>query len=204
MTLQGTSGALFELAFPSFESFLGIFPENQFLLNITGDITTSKGLKKAKDLYTKTSLLPGRQVLLVPHADQAMTCYGDSGGPLLKKVGNRLTIFGVTSWGLSSKNSACGYLAVEATLGKHDSSTWVFAEQARDYIPCESERIRGRCDGTRLIRCSAPGEGLGRALKHDCAEEGLACTMVPATIPFGGEGSGSVLDDGVRAECTAK
>jgi secreted trypsin-like serine protease len=51
------------------------------------------------------------------------TCPGDSGGPLLKKVGSTYRIVGITSYGFSEFANSCGNASLYTSV--NDFKNWI-------------------------------------------------------------------------------
>jgi len=77
-----------------------------------------------RDIYDTTILLDGYEAYVVNADGNAQPCFGDSCGPLVRLVGTDLTVYGVTSGGISSPRLMCDYGAVYATFGP-DVATFI-------------------------------------------------------------------------------
>jgi len=109
-TLRGPShGKILELMFGSFENFVSQLP----------DLPDFEGVPEAdlRDAFDFFSLLDGEEAVFGGAPGDADACFGDSGGPMIKNVGGKLTIFGVTSGGFASARQGCGNGAIFAVFG---------------------------------------------------------------------------------------
>ena len=102
-------------------------------------------------------------------------CYGDSGGPLLRKrEDGQLAVWGVTSGIIGVASGKCHPLgSVYAAL---DTTVTAFFDRAKQWVdPCEGMSSVGRCNGTVAERCTILAEGKRRKLAFDCGSVDLTC-----------------------------
>jgi hypothetical protein len=173
MTLKGTEGKVFELAFGSFDAFKKKIPEISDIAYLVGDPNTPQGEQRAREIYDGRTLIKDYEAYLGNGAGDAQTCHGDSGGPLIRRVNGKSTVFGVVSWGHHRTGSFCDHGGVFASFGP---KTQDFLTAALAWVdPCDGMSSKGSCDGDVAVRCSARVEGVRRILRTDCAELGLTC-----------------------------
>jgi len=116
-------------------------------------------------------LLPEHEAFFGAKDGDVQPCSGDSGGPLLRRVGEQLTVFGVASWvpNKATSSALCARGVTYATFGPS-------AVRLLDQDAC-GEPIAGRCDGTVAVRCLGRNEGGPRVTKTRCEELGLTCVV---------------------------
>jgi hypothetical protein len=116
-------------------------------------------------------LLTDHEAFFAAKDGDVQPCTGDSGGPLLRRVNNRLTVFGVASWASSkaTTNALCARGVTYATFGSA-------AMNLLDEDAC-GEPIAGRCAGSVAIRCLSRQEGGPRVTQMRCADLGLTCRV---------------------------
>lgn len=116
-------------------------------------------------------------------------CYGDSGGPLLRKnSAGKLTVYGVVNGGRGSSRIQCDNGAIYASF---DKTVLDFFEQAKKWVdPCENISTVGHCVGTRAERCTTRNEGKRRQVAFDCATVDLTCqAQSDGSIGCGSDGT---------------
>jgi hypothetical protein len=200
LTVKGVEGRTFEHLFGSYESFLDWFGVPDFGANGSdgsgtggtggggiddgGESGGSDGglgggdgedFDFARYVWDNTLLEKGYEVVVGGAAGDAQPCFGDSGGPLMKKGNNGFVVHGVTSGGVSSSSMICDYGAVYATLGP---DTLEFVKSKRTYVdPCKGVTLEGTCKGNVATRCTGPTEGPRRITKLNCSDVGLECQV---------------------------
>ena len=114
LTLQGSSGRIFDLLFGSFEGFLADGAPVLFPYLNPNNPTDLSELQWLYEFYT---VLDGYEAVLGAGLGDANDCYGDSGGPLIQKKDGKSTVFGVVSWGFGSTRQVCDFGGIFAVLG---------------------------------------------------------------------------------------
>jgi hypothetical protein len=158
-----------------------------------------------RELYDTTILLDGYEAYVGNAPGNAQPCYGDSGGPLLRMVGNDLTIYGVTSGGLHSTTLICDYGAIYASFGPDVANFLKNALAWKD--PCSGISRLGVCKKNSSVRCTYPDEGKRRQVVVECGLLGQSCVIAsdgealcayPGEDPLGGKPDGGVapIDSG--------
>ena len=112
-------------------------------------------------------LLAGVEAWLGGDNDDADLCDGDEGGPAVRTVAGKRTVFGVASWFPEHCFGGAVYSIVNDAV-----DTLIARETACPLIPAE-----GTCDGDVAVRCSDPNEGAFRVLRNDCAELLQTCAV---------------------------
>jgi len=204
MTLRARSGRVYELLFGSFEAFFEWFAGDPLPPECAANGDEDSGVPVAgrggsggvggtagvdagdpfdpgpcqlvpyaRDIYA-TQMLEAAQVIAGSLAGEAQACYGDSGGPLLRKrADGKLTVYGVVNGGVASPEAVCDHGTVFTTF---DPTLLTFIDRANKWVdPCNGLSTVGRCSGTVAERCSTFGEGKRRKLGFDCAAVGLTC-----------------------------
>ena len=165
-TLRGpASGKVLEQMFGSFEGFLRHLGD---LRDFDEDEAT------LRQLFDEITLLDNEEAVLGGAPGDANGCFGDSGGPIIKNVGGKLTTFGVASGVFRGTAQPC-FGAVYDVFGP-TSRAFIEREVACPLIPAA-----GTCDGDVAVRCADPNEGAFRPLRNDCATLGQTCGFDPAT-----------------------
>ena len=176
-TVVASEGRAFEAMFGDFESFVewaitgDTTPEN--ILELVDEET----LEYLTEVYDSELLLPGNETVTGTAESDTQTCYGDSGGPLMKYVsGVGFQIYGVVSGGLSSNRAACDYGTVFATF---TPDVIDFLEDARTWEdPCGDVGEAGMCDGNIAVNCVTDlGDGIRTLESEDCDAIGETCVM---------------------------
>lgn len=143
-----------------------------------------------RSLYDTTVLDEGYEVFVGGVAGDAQPCYGDSGGPLLRRnAAGELVAYGVASGVVVSREQACDFGAVYATFGP---GVLEFVEQSRSWVdPCLGLSSSGVCEGDVAHRCTSPLEGPRRPVQFDCSMLGETC----AVQANGAVGCGSDIEE---------
>jgi len=167
ITLSSLTGKPYEAAFGTYEAFVAGF-------SATGQPLTADEQVLARQVFDQ-QLLAGYEAFFAAKDGDAQVCSGDSGGPLLRKVDGKLTVFGVASWVPSkSEKSPCSRGAVYATFG----------ESARELLrdvsgtACGDVPVAGRCEGAVAVRCISSEEGTPRVTKTNCDDVDQTCQLV--------------------------
>jgi secreted trypsin-like serine protease len=167
ITMSLREGQPWKTAYGSFDAF------KAFLEEMNERPLTPEEIPAAQQMFEET-LLPTYEAFFGAKEGDVQACSGDSGGPLLRKVGDTLTVHGVASW-VPQKfktNQLCARGVVYATFGA----------SAADLIaraPCNAEPVEGRCDGNTVVRCAKASEGGPRVTKTRCEELDLVCSVAP-------------------------
>jgi hypothetical protein len=177
-TLHGLSGKVFELRFGDFGAF-ATWADAHLRMERGADAGADASISAADRteilhrMYDESTLLPGYQALVGGQPGDAQPCFGDSGGPIVRRVGDDLVGYGVASTILPSDRLQCDYGTVYATFGP---ATYAFLAQARLWSdPCAGMPSGGACEGTVAARCMPWSEGPRRVTRIDCAAIGQAC-----------------------------
>jgi hypothetical protein len=151
-----------------------------------------------REIYDSALLETEHELVAGGVSGNAQPCYGDSGGPLLRKDSKgQLVTYGVVSGGLGSPELVCDHGAVYEAF---DSEALAFLDAAKSWVdPCQGIAADGQCDGTVAVRCSTLLEGKRRKLSYDCARVNLECKIQAET---GEPGCGT--DDHVLPDPPAK
>jgi Trypsin len=181
-SVAATSGQAFEAMFGDFESFVewyftgavtdgDIFDE----LNMDTDWYYDAEVDYVYSLYVAFELIPGYEMVAGVAEGDTQSCYGDSGGPMLRfNADGTWTALGVVSGGLSSQRSACDFGGVYATFGEDIVN--FLAEAVTWQDPCGEVTTAGTCDGDQLLTCETTLiAGVREVTATDCAAEGLPC-----------------------------
>jgi secreted trypsin-like serine protease len=169
LKLKLKSGQPYKVREPIFSKFLA----EQFV----GTTPTAAQQQQVLERYN-TELLKSYEAYF-DAPDSAQLCSGDSGGPLLQKVGDTLQVFGVASWVLSKDaRNPCAGGVVYATFGAE------VRNMLKDIAStaCGSETEAGRCEGDVAVRCSPLKEGAPRVTRTDCRGFNLTCKKVDGYV----------------------
>lgn len=168
ITLSMLEGLPYEAAFGDYESFAAYYAA------ALGRTLSWQEEEEVRAIYSQP-LLSGYEVFFGAKDGDAQACSGDSGGPLLRKVDGKLTVFGVASWVPSkSERSPCSRGAIYATFGP--SVRELFAEMSHD--ACGDVPVAGQCDGNTAVRCISSEEGTPRVTRTNCEDLDQACAIV--------------------------
>jgi secreted trypsin-like serine protease len=171
MTLRSRAGGNpLEALFPSVEDFLAVADD------FTDFLPDEASRREA---YESEFMIDDYEAIFGGSPGDAQGCFGDSGGPIIKRIDGKLHTYGVASWIYNSASQTCGGGTVYG----------VFGPAALDFLEreaaCPLVPAAGSCDGDVAVRCSNPNEGPRRTLRNDCAELGLACGIDPTTQTVG-------------------
>jgi hypothetical protein len=132
--------------------------------------------KELRERYDTQKLEKLTEVVVGGVPGDSQPCYGDSGGPLLRKrlSDDQMTIWGLTSGIIGNRSGTCrNYGSVYAAL---DTTVTDFLDRAKLWVdPCEGVSAVGRCVGSVAERCTILAEGKRRKLSFDCAAVDLTC-----------------------------
>lgn len=171
LDLNALSGKAFENMFGSVDGFA------EYLKDLYGDQLIDDNMDVVTDWYNSSGMLAGYDAYLGNKPGNVQTCYGDSGGPLLRKENGEMRIFGTVSGGMPSLNLACDYGSFYAALGTKTLAAINKSLQYKD--PCRNGNVvadvKGSCSGTVARRCTGPFEGDRRLSEIDCADLDLVC-----------------------------
>jgi len=176
ITMAARAGAAYQLAYPTFDEF------KQWLEGATGQPLTPDQETQAQGLYANP-LLDGYEAYFTATNGDSQPCSGDSGGPLLRRVGNDITVFGVASWVPQKSGFLCSKGVVYATFGA-SAKTLIDTALAGNTSaggPCGAVTVDGVCEGNTVVRCTTEDEGGVRLIRTRCDDLGLVCKPVSAT-----------------------
>jgi hypothetical protein len=173
-TLRALSGKIFELYFGNFEAFAA-WAKSRIRPGSGPGAGRSDAdrVNALHTMYDQSVLLAGYQALAGGQPGDAQACFGDSGAPLVRRVGDDLVAYGVDTASIPSGRLPCDYGNVYATFGP---TTVAFLESAKLWTdPCAGVPSGGACEGTVAARCMAWREGPRRVARTDCATIGQSC-----------------------------
>lgn len=189
-------GRGFELVFGTFDAFFKWFLESSKRdgltcrqvearekgqqMSVLAPLPTDDGecspeyLQLLHERYDTFLLETSGQVLVGAGMGEGQTCFGDSGGPLLKAgPDGALSVYGVVSWGFDSADLPCDYGGFYTAL---DGAKADVIAAAPDWVdPCGTIDADGVCNGAVATRCTTGSEGTRRLVELDCSGFGLAC-----------------------------
>ncbi len=119
--------------------------------------------------YDDTLLDPGAAYLGGTDAD-AQPCGADQGGPVVRKLQNKVRVLGVFS---HTPFGSCDKGGIYAGITDATKTFIDTAAQWKD--PCAATTVNGSCVGSTATRCSTLAEGKRRLVKFDCALLNQAC-----------------------------
>jgi V8-like Glu-specific endopeptidase len=131
--------------------------------------------EELRERYDSQFLEAMTEVVVGGAPGDSQPCYGDSGGPLLRKRNDgTLSVWGVTSGIIGVQSGRCHpYGSVYAAL---DTTVTDFFDKAKEWVdPCDGLSAAGRCSGAVAERCTTIAEGKRRRLAFDCASVDLTC-----------------------------
>jgi V8-like Glu-specific endopeptidase len=185
VTVSSYDAKVYELIFGSFDAFLKDLEKYYGAAVIKECLADKDCQAMVQGWYDNTKLKTGYELWAASQKGDAVTCHGDSGGPLLLKTASasdtpKLQILGVVSGGMGSDELACDYGTVYATFGPTTQELLKNALAWED--PCslgaETLSTTGTCDGTVATRCSNGSEGHRTVLSMDCALLDQTCDVV--------------------------
>ena len=160
MNLRGVGGNHALNSWGSFEEYERQFPN---LRPELVEALVGGSPNPVQDLFALLELLPEYEATFGNAPGNAQACFGDSGGPILRWVNGKLTVFGVTSGGLGTIGQICDWGGVYSML----------APAALDVVDrgvaCGLVPEEGQCTGTVLQRCAPPSEGGWEVVSTDCS-----------------------------------
>ncbi|HEY2517947.1 MAG TPA: trypsin-like serine protease [Polyangiaceae bacterium] len=212
--LQQSGGKLYQAIYGTFAKFLADAARYGLDPN---DPQSAVSLQQAWD---GTLLETGIEGWFGNGANDAQTCFGDTGGPIMMQNGGKTTVYGLASWvSWYDTNQVCE-LGAAYTMLEPIGLDFIAYQTACPLIP-----KAGACaDLVTAARCIPPEEGGYRMTTTDCSMLGQICglddTGTPGCvddpcdgIPTQGECNGSVAtrcshaDEGARhvvtTDCSA-
>jgi hypothetical protein len=182
LTLQAVSGQPMHKLFATLDDLLKLFVGND------GQEYVDQNRERLATFYDLT-LKDSSEAYLGLGADDAQPCSGDSGGPLIGRIGNRNVVFAVVSGSFKTRTYPCSVVGeVYATLpplvqdmlaeaiGNNDQAIDPLTGAAdADRGPCGYTTVRGHCEGVRAVRCVSDSEGPQKVTKTDCSLIGQIC-----------------------------
>lgn len=212
-TVKATRGLTLQAMLGDFESFVewwftGTTTDEDYLEYLADDPYYGyyqEYLDSLFDLYSMYELMPGSEIVAGLADKDTQSCYGDSGGPMMRfNEDGTMTIFGVVSGGLSSLRSVCDYGGVYATF-RPDVIEFLQDAQAWE-DPCGDVSDSGSCNGdTTLTYCRTQiVAGIREIVTTDCSasgtecvqnEYGAGCGEAPEPPPVDVDGGASEPDD---------
>jgi Trypsin-like peptidase domain len=213
-TVEATDGLILQAMFGDFENFVEWW--------FTGEVTDADYLEiLAEDpyyqyyaqyyldslyaTYTMYEMMPGSEMVAGLADTDTQSCYGDSGGPMMRfNSDGTMTIFGVVSGGLDSRRSVCDFGGVYATF-RSDVVDFLHEAQAWE-DPCGSVPDSGSCsDSNTLTYCRTQIiAGIREVVTTDCSdsetecvenEYGAGCGAAPEPPPTEVDGGAGVEVD---------
>jgi secreted trypsin-like serine protease len=158
VTLRMLKGQPFTLLYPSYEKFLPAWESMEQKVSEPSD------KPRLLQIYNY-NLLMGHEAYLGGVGGEAAVCSGDSGSPLLRQVGGKLQIFGVSSWGPAKDLRApCSGGSMYALIDQ--TARNMIADRTSKI--CGSETAQGRCEADHVIHCVTASESIPQITKTDC------------------------------------
>jgi hypothetical protein len=156
LNLRGIGGNHADNLFGGYDGFVEHYPELGFPY-------------PPEDVYPLFALLDEHEASFGHAPGNAQDCFGDSGGPFVRLVGEELTTYGVVSGGVGSLELVCDWGGVASVFGP------VAANFINRSLACPMVPDHGRCSGSAVIRCAPPAEGGWTPVETDCSLLGLVC-----------------------------
>lgn len=216
-TVEATSGLILQAMFGDFESFVewwftGTTTDEDYLAVLAEDpyfqYYGQEYLDYIYDIYTMYEMMPGSEMVAGLADTDTQSCYGDSGGPMMRfNADGSMTVVGVVSGGLSSARSVCDYGGVYATF-RSDVIDFLNAAKAWE-DPCGDVPDSGSCsDSNTLTYCRTQIiAGIREVVTTDCSasgtecvanEHGAGCGEAPEPPPVGEDGGTPSVDAGAE------
>jgi hypothetical protein len=175
LTLRALKGQFFQKAYDGdYDTYL------YDLVQQYGADIIEANLDIVQDWWQNTPLLEGSEAWMGMASGDAQTCYGDTGGPLVRKysVTGETLVYGVSSANWYSSNLACDKGTIVATF--NDKTRRMLDKSLTWKDPCRVDGTLydavGTCSDSQVAtRCSAKWEGKRRFLQFDCASAGMVC-----------------------------
>ena len=196
-TIGALEGKIFEALFGSFGAFLDwvletippVPPPPPGQPGSPPGPATPPGFEELLRMVYDSALIDaGYEAVTGLAPGDSQICSGDSGSPLLKKVGDKVVSFGVASRALFSTELVCDIGGIYDTFGPE---TMAFLEEAKTWVdPCGDVDPSGYCDGNVATRCTNVVEGRRRIVTFDCGILGMTCNMgsgAPDSSRVGGQ-----------------
>lgn len=160
VTVRAVTGNAYAVLFPTLDQFGDAIERDEgpaFVTNNAAAIT---------QLYD-TPLEEGYELFAGGAPGDAQVCHGDSGGPILQRIGDELVVVGVASTvAISGTKLRCNLGGIHATFGPK-AQELLARSAAPD--PCEGVPPAGHCEGDVAVRCTDATEGPRRVTRTDCA-----------------------------------
>lgn len=184
-TVTAVEGNTFEAIFGDFESFVEWW--------FTGQVTDADYLENVDpseldylyEFYTSLELYPEHEAVTGADEEDTQSCYGDSGGPLMRvtREGTWAT-YGVVSGGFNSLRLTCDFGTVFSTFGPESLD---FLRSAREWEdPCGDVTQGGACDNGYAVRCESDlTSGVREVVEEDCIAQDEQCVVVDGNAACG-------------------
>jgi hypothetical protein len=214
-TVEATSGLILQAMFGGFENFVewwftGEVTDQDYLAILAEDpyygYYGAEYLDYLTDIYEMYEMMPGSEMVAGLAETDTQSCYGDSGGPMMRfNADGTMTIFGVVSGGLDSRRSVCDFGGVYATF-RSDVVDFLHEAQAWE-DPCGDVPDVGTCsDSNTLTSCRTQiVAGVREVVATDCGESGTECVeneygagcgAAPEPPPVEVDGGAPIVDAG--------